>query len=96
MVWTAPPGGLRDFVNRRWLEYTGLSSEQAVGTGLVAVHPEDLPESIAQWEQAVRAGTPMEHKIRPRRGLLAESRLIIRNPCDRLSWSSTRQRFVED
>ena len=64
MVWTALPDGFRDFVNRRWLEYTGVSSEQAVGTGFVAVHPEDLPEFIAQWEQAIRAGTPMEREIR--------------------------------
>ena len=67
MVWTALPDGFRDFVNRRWLEYTGLSSEQAVGTGFVAVHGEDLPEFIVHWEQAVRAGMPMEREIRLRR-----------------------------
>jgi PAS domain-containing protein len=44
MVWTARPDGYRDFVNSRWLEYTGLSFEKAVGTGFEVVHPEDRPE----------------------------------------------------
>jgi PAS domain S-box-containing protein len=47
MVWTARPDGFRDFMNRRWLEYTGLSSEQAVDMGFVAVHPEDRPQFMA-------------------------------------------------
>ena len=41
MVWTARPDGLRDFINRRWLEYTGLSFEEALGTKFLAMHPED-------------------------------------------------------
>jgi PAS domain S-box-containing protein len=67
MVWTARPDGFRDFINRRWLEYTGLNFEQAVGTGFAAVHPEDRPEFLAQWERAVQDGTPIECEIRLRR-----------------------------
>ena len=67
MIWTARPDGFRDFVNRRWLEYTGLRLEEALGKGFVAMHPEDGPQFLAQWKQAVQTGTPLEHEIRLRR-----------------------------
>ncbi len=28
MIWTALPDGTRDFINRRWLEFTGLSLQE--------------------------------------------------------------------
>ena len=42
-VWTARADGSGvDFVNRRFLDYTGLSAAQALGWGwTAAVHPED-------------------------------------------------------
>ena len=67
MVWTARPDGFRDFVNKRWLEYTGLASEQAVGTDFEAVHHEDRPDFLAQWKRAVQFQTPIEREIRLRR-----------------------------
>jgi PAS domain S-box-containing protein len=67
MVWTARPDGFCDFINRRWLEYTGLSLEEGLGAGFVAMHPEDRPQFLAQWEQAVQTGTPLEREIRLRR-----------------------------
>ena len=33
-AWTALPDGSIEFANRSWLEYTGLSMEQTVGSGL--------------------------------------------------------------
>jgi PAS domain S-box-containing protein len=67
MVWTARPDGFCDFINRRWLEYTGLSLKVGLGAGFVAMHPEDRPQFLAQWEQAVQTGTPLEREIRLRR-----------------------------
>jgi PAS domain S-box-containing protein len=67
MVWTARPDGFCDFINRRWLEYTGLSLEEGLGAGFVAMHPEDRPQFLSQWEQAVQTGTPLECEIRLRR-----------------------------
>jgi PAS domain S-box-containing protein len=67
MVWTARPDGFCDFINRRWLEYIGLSLEEGLGAGFVAMHPEDRPQFLAQWEQAVQTGTPLECEIRLRR-----------------------------
>jgi len=67
MVWTARPDGFCDFINWRWLEYTGLSLEEGLGAGFVAMHPEDRPQFLAQWERAVQTGTPLEREIRLRR-----------------------------
>src|SRR5213595_2612303 len=43
-TWSAHPDGSVEFVNQRWREYAGLSSEESQGWGWqVAIHPEDLP-----------------------------------------------------
>lgn len=49
LIWTALPEVRADFVNRRWLEYTGLTFEQACAEEgwLVAVHPDDRPNLLA-------------------------------------------------
>jgi formate hydrogenlyase transcriptional activator len=66
MVWTALPDGRRDFVNRRWLEYTGLTLEEGLGVGFIAMHPEDRAEFLEKWEAARHAGAALEIDIRLR------------------------------
>ena len=40
LAWSARPDGSAEFFNQRWLDYTGLSAEQALGSGWqVAIHP---------------------------------------------------------
>ncbi len=42
LAWSAGPDGSADFFNQRWLDYTGLSAEQALGSGWqVAIHPDE-------------------------------------------------------
>src|SRR5882762_10956976 len=42
LVWSAFPDGAVEFCNQPWLEYTGLTAEQAQGWGWkAAIHPED-------------------------------------------------------
>jgi PAS domain-containing protein len=44
LVWSTRPDGSAEFFNQSWLEYTGLSAEQALVWGWkVAIHPDDLP-----------------------------------------------------
>src|SRR5258708_38268048 len=44
LVWSARPDGSAEFFNRRWLDYTGLSAEQALDWGwTAAIHPEHPP-----------------------------------------------------
>ncbi len=68
LVWTALPEGHIDFLNRRWLEYTGLTLEQASGWRWeMAVHPEDLSDLSAYWRSVLVAGAPGETEARLRR-----------------------------
>jgi PAS domain S-box-containing protein len=43
MAWTVRPDGAVDFVNRRWIAYTGVSLEEEIEQPTRPVHPEDLP-----------------------------------------------------
>jgi PAS domain S-box-containing protein len=70
LVWTALRGGLCDFVNQPWCEYTGLSPTQASGQGWhSAIHAEDLPNLVAVWPAEDVAGTrDIEARLRNRVG----------------------------
>ena len=65
--WTADPAGNIISFNRRWLDLTGMTEEEALGAGwMQAPHPEDQPAMMAAWTDAIRTGTPydIEHRIR--------------------------------
>src|SRR5215469_14902245 len=50
VAWYGRPDGSKQFLNKRWRDYTGLSSEESYGWGWQAVvHPEDLPPLTAKW-----------------------------------------------
>jgi PAS domain S-box-containing protein len=67
LIWSAFPDGSVDFANRRWLEYTGLSLEDARGRGWEsAVHPEDAAR-LEEWRQVLATGQPVESEFRLRR-----------------------------
>jgi PAS domain S-box-containing protein len=66
-VWSALPDGFVDFVDRRWLEFSGFSLDQAKGWGWAdAVHPEDRGRLLAGWRGALAAGKPVEEEARVR------------------------------
>ena len=68
LAWSASPDGTVDFVNQRWLEYTGLSLEEGLGKGWqVAVHPEDRPRLVDDWTASLTVGEPLETEARLRR-----------------------------
>ena len=68
LVWTALPDGRVDFLNQRWLEYTGLTLEQASGWGWqAAVCPDDLPRLVDYWQSVLASGKPGEIEARLRR-----------------------------
>ncbi len=67
-VWSTRPDGSVDFVNRRWLETTGLTMEDALGWDWGAVvHPDDLARYVDEWRAALAAGEPTESEVRLRR-----------------------------
>src|SRR5260221_6165927 len=67
-VWSARSDGSADFFNQRWLDYTGLSADQALNWGWrVAIHPEDLPRMLETFREGVDSGKPFEVEGRFRR-----------------------------
>jgi formate hydrogenlyase transcriptional activator len=67
-TWSAHADGSVEFVNQRWREYAGLSSEESQGWGWqIAIHPEDLPSLIRKWRELLISGEPGEIEARMRR-----------------------------
>ena len=68
MAWCNLPDGSNEFVNRRWLEYTGLSAEESHGSGWqVAIHPDDGRALAEKWRGSLVSGEPGEMEARLRR-----------------------------
>jgi len=68
LAWSAGPDGSADFFNQRWLDYTGLSAEQALRSGWqVAIHPDDLPRILETFREALNSVKPYEVEGRFRR-----------------------------
>jgi formate hydrogenlyase transcriptional activator len=67
-LWTSFPDGSKEFLNRRWYEYTGLTVEQGKGWGWkVVVHPDDLDRLIREWLALLNDPKPGELETRIRR-----------------------------
>jgi PAS domain S-box-containing protein len=50
LAWCTLPDGSAEFLNQRWLDYTGLSAQEAQGWGwTVAIHPEDSTKLVETW-----------------------------------------------
>ncbi len=67
MAWSLQPEGAIDFVNQRWMDYTGLSLEEAIAEPTRPMHPEDLPGAMAEWGENMAAKEPFEDEMRLRR-----------------------------
>ena len=67
-LWTESPEGVVDFVNRRWIDYTGMTLDQAVGSGWNRmVHPDDIEQVLSKWQLLIAEGKPREIESRLRR-----------------------------
>ncbi|HYR76478.1 MAG TPA: PAS domain-containing protein [Pyrinomonadaceae bacterium] len=67
MAWSLQPDGVIDFVNQRWMDYTGLSLEEAIAEPTGTMHPEDLSAASAEWGANMAAEEPFEGELRLRR-----------------------------
>jgi len=66
-IFTAKPGGSRDYFNRQWLEFSGLSGDQMKRSGWTQfIHPDDVEENERAWEHSMQTGEPfhVEHRFR--------------------------------
>src|SRR5215469_16109491 len=67
-AWTTRPDGSCDFLNQVWLEYAGMTAEQAQGWGWAeAIHPDDRKKLVEEWQSCLASGTPVDTEARIRR-----------------------------
>jgi len=64
MAWTVRPDGTVDYVNQRWMDYTGLSLEHYIAEPTRPIHPEDIPRGIENWLAATATGELYEQEMR--------------------------------
>jgi PAS domain S-box-containing protein len=71
LAWMADPDKLRNFFNTGWLDFTGRTLEQELGTGWSAgIHPEDLDGCLRTYGDAFdrRREFTLEYRLRRRDG----------------------------
>ena len=66
MIWGILPDGNLDFVNQRWLNYTGLSLSEAIKDPTSIIHPADFLSVTEKWKTNRDAGNPSEAEMRLR------------------------------
>ncbi|MEA2569087.1 MAG: hypothetical protein QOI24_1088 [Acidobacteriota bacterium] len=67
MVWSLRPDGVVDFVNQRWLDYTGFTLEKALRVPNEPVHPDDISGIMDRWLSDMAARVPSRGELRLRR-----------------------------
>jgi PAS domain S-box-containing protein len=68
LVWLAAPDGAAVYLSQRWLEYTGLSADEAGGGGwTTAVHHDDVDRLTDYWQTVLASGASREIDVRLRR-----------------------------
>jgi formate hydrogenlyase transcriptional activator len=67
-LWTCLPDGSKEYLNKRWYEYTGLTLDQGKGSSWTAVvHPDDLDRLLPEWLALLDAREAGELETRIRR-----------------------------
>ncbi|MCU0926712.1 MAG: PAS domain S-box protein [Hydrogenophaga sp.] len=67
LLWTSRADGLCDWVNQRWLDFTGQVLDDVVGDGWTShVHPDDLPQIMRIYDDAREEREPYSSEFRLR------------------------------
>ncbi|HTS50609.1 MAG TPA: ATP-binding protein [Bryobacteraceae bacterium] len=67
-IFTASPTGESLYLNKLWMDFTGLPFEQLKEWGWEQfIHPDDLEESLRVWRRSIETGQPLQLTNRFRR-----------------------------
>ncbi|RZA05154.1 MAG: response regulator [Proteobacteria bacterium] len=64
IVWKTKLDGTDEYVNKKWLDYTGL--ERSDGDKTLWMHPEDLGRTDEVWKKAIATHEPYQNEFRIR------------------------------
>lgn len=68
VTWHCPASGLFEEPQPSWMEYSGQTAEEMMGTGwMKAVHPGDMEVASRRWREAFERGTAFRNVHRVRR-----------------------------
>ncbi|HYC37292.1 MAG TPA: PAS domain S-box protein [Usitatibacter sp.] len=67
MAWILAPDGRMELINRRWLDYSGMSFDEALAGANTTMHPEDAPKVAQLWNLTMAAKETYEGEMRLRR-----------------------------
>ena len=68
MIWMVGPDMLCTYVNQRWLDFTGRTAAQELGTGWTeSIHPDDYERALKEYESSLEAKGRFECEYRMRR-----------------------------
>jgi PAS domain S-box-containing protein len=68
LAWRTGADGLAEYLNQRWLDYTGFSLEQALGwQWQAAIHPDDRAMLLESWQEMLALEKPAVVEARMRR-----------------------------
>ncbi len=69
-IFTALPGGDTDYLNRQWMDFTGLPLDQ-IRNWTQFIHPDDLEGSVQAWRRSLDTGEPFhfQHRFRAADGV---------------------------
>jgi PAS domain S-box-containing protein len=77
-VWMMRPDGSAQYSNRRWCDYTSMTSQQAQGDGwLQSIHPDDYQHTLTVWHHACASGEPFEIENRFKDGQTGDYRWFL-------------------
>lgn len=67
-VWTCTADGHCDYLNQKWVDYTGVDMASQLGSQwLKQIHPEDIPMLTERWAHCVQHNTDLDIEFRIRR-----------------------------
>jgi PAS domain S-box-containing protein len=68
IIWTARPDGIVDYCNKAWLDFSGMTFEETMRSGLrAALHPDDFLASMEHWTRCFTTGKVYEAQYRLKR-----------------------------
>ncbi len=67
LAWSNRPDGSTEFINRRMVEYSGLSERELTENPWALVHPEDIPPVVAIRDRHIAQNEPYAIEYRLRR-----------------------------
>ncbi len=64
-TWTCDAEGRCEYLNARWLSYTGIPAEEQLGYGwLDRLHPDDRAGTMEAWRKSVESEKPLDTEFR--------------------------------